>query len=57
MTGGILRKLTQAEGNFQPVNANFSIISNPTKLGKKARKEFYVTDGLRIFKEWFSQLK
>ena len=57
MTGGILRKLTQAEGSFQPVNANFSIISNPTKLGKKARKEFYVSDGIRIFKEWFSQLK
>ena len=57
MTGGILRKLSQTDGNFQPVNANFSIISNPNTLGKKARKEFYVTDGLRIFKEWFSQLK
>lgn len=57
MTGGILRKLSTFQGNFQPVNANFSIITNLTKLKKKARKEFYVTDGIRIFKEWFSQLK
>ena len=57
MIGGILRKMATQMGNFQPVNANFSLISNPNKLRKKERKEFYVRDGLKIFKEWYSQLK
>jgi len=57
MSGGILYKMTQSMGNFQPVNANFSLIRNPNTLKKKERKEFYVRDGLKIFKDWHSQLK
>jgi len=57
MIGGIIQKMSLPSGNFQPVNANFSLISNPNKLKKKERKEFYVTDGIKTFKEWYSQLK
>lgn len=55
MTGGILRKMISKDVNFQPVNANFSLIDNPNDLGKKNRKEFYVKDGVERFKEWYSQ--
>jgi len=57
MIGGILHKMSQPTGNFQPINANFSLIRNPNTLKKKERKEFYVRDGLKTFQEWFSQLK
>ena len=53
MTGGILRKLSHEVGNFQPVNANFSLINNPNKLRKKDRKEFYVREGIKAFKTWY----
>ncbi len=54
MTGGILRKMTTFSDNFQPVNANFSLIDNPNSLKKKERKEFYVKNGLEHFQKWFS---
>ena len=53
MTGGILRKMSAVTNDFQPVNANFALIDNPNTLGKKIRKEYYVADGLKRFKEWF----
>ena len=53
MTGGILRKMTTPADNFQPVNANFALLDNPNTLGKKERKEFYVSDGITKFREWF----
>ncbi len=53
MTGGILRKMTSVTDNFQPVNANFALLDNPNTLGKKQRKEFYVSDGITKFREWF----
>jgi methylenetetrahydrofolate--tRNA-(uracil-5-)-methyltransferase len=53
MTGGILRKMTTLTDNFQPVNANFALLDNPNTFGKKSRKEFYVSDGIERFREWF----
>jgi methylenetetrahydrofolate--tRNA-(uracil-5-)-methyltransferase len=53
MTGGILRKMTSVTDNFQPVNANFALLDNSNTLGKKQRKEFYVSDGITKFREWF----
>lgn len=52
MTGGILRKMSAVTNDFQPVNANFALLDNPNTLGKKLRKEFYVSDGIKKFREW-----
>jgi len=57
MTGGILRKMTAITNDFQPVNANFALIDNPNTLRKKQRKEFYVSDGITKFSEWFETLR
>ncbi len=56
MTGGILRKLREPSTHFAPVNANFSITENPTRLKKRDRKLFYVADGIRQFKEWWEHI-
>jgi methylenetetrahydrofolate--tRNA-(uracil-5-)-methyltransferase len=53
MAGGMLRKLTTPASNFQPVNANFSLIDNPNILKKKERKEFYVKSGIEHFRNWY----
>jgi methylenetetrahydrofolate--tRNA-(uracil-5-)-methyltransferase len=52
MTGGILRKMKTTTDNFQPVNANFSLIDSPNSLKKKDRKEFYVRNGIESFRNW-----
>ncbi len=52
MTGGLLRKMMLHSDNFQPVNANFSLINNPNTLKKKERKEFYVKSGIESFSRW-----
>jgi hypothetical protein len=57
MSGGILNKLTQKDKNFQPVNANFSLIYNPNNLKKRDRKAFYVTQGIKDFKQWFNSIQ
>jgi len=54
MSGGLLRKLRAPAGRFAPVNANFSIIDNPTRLRKRDRKLFHVADGVRQFREWWA---
>jgi len=56
MAGGILRKLREPASHFAPVNANFSITENPTRLKKRDRKLFYVADGIRQFREWWERL-
>ncbi|HSA34724.1 MAG TPA: methylenetetrahydrofolate--tRNA-(uracil(54)-C(5))-methyltransferase (FADH(2)-oxidizing) TrmFO [bacterium] len=53
MSGGLLRKLRAKAARFAPVNANFSIIDNPTRLRKRDRKLFHVADGVRQFREWW----
>lgn len=57
MSGGLLRKLRAPAGRFAPVNANFSIIDNPTRLRKRDRKLFHVADGIRQFGEWWDGLE
>jgi len=54
MSGGLLRKLRTKAPHFAPVNANFSVIENPTRLMKRDRKLFYVTDGIRQFRDWWN---
>ncbi len=55
MMGGILHKLKEETSNFQPVNANFALLSIPTRLKKREKKAFYVEKGIENIKEYLQK--
>ncbi len=59
MTGGIFAKLLEKTADFQPVNANFSLIEidASTCKGKKNRKEFYVEEGIKNFEKYWDNIR
>ncbi|MCK5808016.1 methylenetetrahydrofolate--tRNA-(uracil(54)-C(5))-methyltransferase (FADH(2)-oxidizing) TrmFO [bacterium] len=56
MSGGMFRALFHRYDRFDPVHANYALISNPNKLKKKVRKLFYFESGKEHFKKWWLSL-
>ena len=56
MSGGMFRALFHRYDRFDPVHANYALISNPTRLKKKLRKIFYYESGKEHFEKWYLSL-
>ncbi len=52
MIGAMAHYITEADENFQPMNANFGIFNLETKVKKSQRKEAYSQQSLPIIKEY-----